>query len=64
MRTVTLPGSDVRDVGIIFLRHQALDVLENAIRNPGLPGVEPVPVLGSQFPQIRPRFFEAFALRE
>jgi len=39
--------SNLRDVGIYFWGRQALDVLENAIRNVGQAGVEPVPILGS-----------------
>jgi type III restriction enzyme len=46
-RTVTSAGGDIRDVGIYSLRRQAQDVLENAIRNSGMPGVEPVPILAS-----------------
>lgn len=39
--------SDPRDIGIPFWRGPAMDVLENAIRGSGLPGVEAVPILGS-----------------
>jgi type III restriction enzyme len=39
--------SDLRDIGIPFWRGPAMDVLENAIRGSGLPGVEAVPILGS-----------------
>ena len=39
-------GSDIRDIGIYFRRRQAFDVLENAIRGAGNPGVKPVPILG------------------
>lgn len=39
--------SDPRDIGILYWRGQALDILENAIRGSGLPGVEAVPILGS-----------------
>lgn len=39
--------SDARDIGIPFWRGPAMDVLENAIRGSGLPGVEAVPILGS-----------------
>lgn len=39
--------SDPRDIGIHMWRGQVLDVLENAIRSAGLPGVEAVPILGS-----------------
>ncbi len=39
--------SDLRDIGIPYWRGPALDILENAIRGSGLPGVEAVPILGS-----------------
>jgi type III restriction enzyme len=39
--------SDPRDIGIPYWRGPALDVLENAIRGSGLPGVAAVPILGS-----------------
>ena len=39
--------SDPRDIGIPYWRGPALDVLENAIRGSGMPGVEAVPILGS-----------------
>jgi len=50
-RVVTMEAgelrSDARDIGIPFWRGPAMDVLENAIRGSGLPGVEAVPILGS-----------------
>jgi SOS-response transcriptional repressor LexA len=39
--------SDPRDIGIPYWRGPALDILENAIRGSGVPGVEAVPILGS-----------------
>lgn len=39
--------SDPRDIGIPHWRGPATDVLENAIRASGLPGVEAVPILSS-----------------
>src|SRR5262249_21979182 len=45
--TVDGSASDLRDVGIYFWPRQALDILENAIRNSGTAGVTPVPILGS-----------------
>jgi hypothetical protein len=39
--------SDPRDIGIPYWRGPALDVLENAIRGSGIPGVEAVPILGA-----------------
>jgi type III restriction enzyme len=39
--------SDPRDIGIPYWRGPALDVLENAMRGSGIPGVEAVPILGS-----------------
>jgi type III restriction enzyme len=40
-------ASDLCDIGIYYWRRQALDVLENAVRNSGVAGVQPVPILGS-----------------
>ncbi|MBI4468787.1 MAG: DEAD/DEAH box helicase family protein [Acidobacteria bacterium] len=39
--------SDPRDIDIPYWRGPAVDVLENAIRGSGVPGVEAVPILGS-----------------
>jgi SOS-response transcriptional repressor LexA len=44
--TATAPAIP-SDVGIYYWRRQALDTLENAVRNSGVSGVEPVPILGS-----------------
>ena len=49
--------SDARDIGIPYWRGQVMDVLENAIRGAGLPGVEAVPILGS------PEFLDTVNLR-
>lgn len=38
--------SDLRDVGIIYWRQQALNTLETAIRGAGAAGVDAVPILG------------------
>lgn len=46
-RVRTLPGSDLRDLGIYYWRRQALDVLENAVRGSGVGGVQPVPIMGT-----------------
>jgi type III restriction enzyme len=40
-------ASDTRDIGIPYWRGPAVDVLENAVRGSGLPGVEAIPILGS-----------------
>src|SRR5262249_37713617 len=45
--TVDGSASDLRDVGIYFWPRQALDILENAIRNSGTAGVTPGPLFGS-----------------
>ena len=46
-RRVTLVGdSDKRDLGVPVWRYGAEDVLENAIRGAGLPGLKAIPVLG------------------
>src|SRR6185295_12881674 len=39
--------SDLCDIGIPYWRHQALDILENAVRSSGAAGIQPVPILGS-----------------
>jgi len=39
--------SDLRDVGIYYWRRQTLDILENAVREADVSGVEPVPILGN-----------------
>ncbi|MDR7420372.1 MAG: DEAD/DEAH box helicase family protein [Armatimonadota bacterium] len=47
--TMDLDGqrSDPRDIGIPYWRGRALDVLENAIRAAGVPGLGAVPILGN-----------------
>lgn len=57
--TMKLGGveSDLRDVGIIYWRQQALDSLETAIRGAGSAGVEAVPILG------KPEWLDTAGLR-
>jgi type III restriction enzyme len=59
VRTLQVQGhkSDPRDVGIYYWRRQALDILENAVRNAGVSGVEQVPILGN------PEWLDTIGLR-
>src|SRR5262249_25506124 len=45
-RVRPVPPMEARDVGMYFWRRKALDILENAIRQTGLPGLEAVPIPG------------------
>jgi SOS-response transcriptional repressor LexA len=49
--------ADKRDIGIYYWRRQALDVLENALRNASEAGVEAVPILAS------PEWLDSASLR-
>jgi hypothetical protein len=49
--------SDLRDIGIYYWRRQALNILENAVRNAGVSGVEQVPILGN------PEWLDSMTLR-
>jgi hypothetical protein len=49
--------SELRDAGIYYWRRRALDILENAVRNAGVSGVEQVPILGT------PDWLDSKALR-
>lgn len=55
--TVAGKTSHHRDVGIYFWRRQALDVLLNEIRNAGLAGVRPIPIVDT------PEWLDSASLR-
>ncbi|MFN3653406.1 MAG: DEAD/DEAH box helicase family protein [Armatimonadota bacterium] len=45
-RVRAAPPMDPRDIGMYYWRRRALDILENAVRQTGLPGTESIPVPG------------------